>query len=381
MQQDKNILRELRALESDIYWQAVAERDARFDGMFVYGVSSTGIYCKPSCRARRPRRAVVSFFPACAAAEAAGLRACLRCRPRVATVQDPRVVLTLRACRAIEAEAEGPLALEALGARLGVSPHHLQRTFKRITGITPRQYAAAHRLKLFKSRIREGDDVTRALYEAGYGSSSRLYETAAERLGMTPATYRRGGKGMQINYTVTDCDLGRLLVAATERGVCAVQFGADDGALVAALTAEYPAAVIRETRPSEWVESLLRHLAGAQPSLDLPLDLRATAFQLRVWEELRRIPYGETRTYTEVAAAIGQPTAARAVARACATNPVALATPCHRVVRAGGAAGGYRWGIERKQQLLARERNGATAREHSAQSAGADADAKRNIPA
>jgi AraC family transcriptional regulator of adaptative response/methylated-DNA-[protein]-cysteine methyltransferase len=361
MEQDGNILREMRELETDLCWRAVEERDARFDGIFFYGVRSTGIYCKPTCPSRRPRREQAGFFTSCDAAEAEGFRACLRCRPRETDARDPRVELVLRACRAIEAHADGRPSLEELGARLGVSPHQLQRTFKGVTGITPRQYAAAHRLKLFKSRIKEGDGVTNAMYEAGYGSSSRLYENASEKLGMTPATYRRGGKGMNINYTTTDSSLGRMLVAATGRGVCSVQFGDGDEELAAALASEYPAAAIRrdETGLSEWIETLLRHVDGAQAHIDLPLDLRATVFQSRVWDELRRIPYGETRSYGEVARAIGRPTATRAVASACAANPVALATPCHRVVREGGAPGGYRWGVGRKQELLERERRAA----------------------
>lgn len=363
MEQETDILGELQTMEEEIYWQAVCDRDARFNGIFVYGVRSTGIYCQPSCRSRRPRRQHVAFFPSTEAAEAEGFRACLRCRPREPVGRNPQVELVLSVCRIIETEAEGLLSLEALGERLDVSPHHLQRTFKGITGITPRQYAAAHRLKQFKSRIKEGEDVTAAMYEAGFGSSRSLYEKASAHLGMTPATYRRKGKGMMINYTVVDCRLGKLLVAATERGVCSVQFGETDEALAQALASEYPSAMIArdETALGEWVALLLQHLEGSQPSLALPLDLQATLFQMRVWDELRRIPYGETRSYAKVAEAIGQPTATRAVARACATNPVALVTPCHRVVRAGGALGGYRWGLERKESLLERERQRATA--------------------
>jgi AraC family transcriptional regulator of adaptative response/methylated-DNA-[protein]-cysteine methyltransferase len=309
----------------------------------------------------------VSFYASPQAAEREGFRACLRCRPREETVRDPRVEMVLGVCRIIEAQGEGAPSLIELGEELNVSPHHLQRTFKSITGITPRQYAAAHRLKLFKSRIKEGVDVTGAMYDAGYGSSSRLYEKASEHLGMTPATYRRGGRGMNISYTIVDCHLGRLLVAATERGICAVQFGDHDDKLTESLAAEYPAARIQydETGLTEWVEGLLHSLDGSQPDLGLPLDLQATAFQLRVWEELRKIPYGETRSYKQVALAIGQPTATRAVARACATNPVALITPCHRVIRESGDPGGYRWGLARKQKLLEQERNGVPLAVHS----------------
>ncbi|HEX8141350.1 MAG TPA: bifunctional DNA-binding transcriptional regulator/O6-methylguanine-DNA methyltransferase Ada [Pyrinomonadaceae bacterium] len=361
MTQDQNILHELRTIEDDIYWQAVEARDARFNGVFVYGVRSTGIYCKPSCPARRPRRQQVVFFRSAEDAEASSLRACLRCKPRDPAAPDPRAEMVQRVCRSIEARDGGSApSLEELGVEFGVSPHHLQRTFKKFTGITPRQYAAAHRLKLFKSKVKEGEDVTTAIYDAGYGSSSRLYEKASEQLGMTPAAYRRKGEGMNISYAIADCHLGRLLVAATERGVCSVQFGDGDKELEAALCAEYPAAFIMrdDSQLGVIVEALLRHLEGSQPDLGLPLDLQATAFQLRVWGELRRIPYGKTRSYGEIAEAIGQPTATRAVARACATNPVALVTPCHRVVRTGGAAGGYRWGIGRKERLLERERRG-----------------------
>jgi AraC family transcriptional regulator of adaptative response/methylated-DNA-[protein]-cysteine methyltransferase len=370
---DQKILSELRAMEREVYWQALEARDARFDGVFFYGVRSTGVYCKPSCPSRRPGRRKVEFFHAREEAESAGFRACLRCKPRDAAAPDPRAELVLHVCRRVEEREGDAPSLEELGAELGVSPSRLQRTFKSLTGITPRQYAAALRVKLFKSRVKEGGDVTAAMYDAGYGSSSRLYEKAAERLGMTPATYRRKGKGMNIDYAIADSPLGRLLVAATERGVCSVQLGDADEELEAALRAEYPAANVArdETRLGDAVEGLLSHLEGSQPDLRLPLDLQATAFQLRVWEELRRIPYGSTRSYAEVAEAIGQPTAARAVARACATNPVALVTPCHRVVRAGGGAGGYRWGVARKERLLEQERSGAAA---GARGGGAAAD-------
>jgi AraC family transcriptional regulator of adaptative response/methylated-DNA-[protein]-cysteine methyltransferase len=364
MEHDKRINQELRAIEPDIYWQAVLAKDARFDGIFVYAVASTGIYCKPSCPSRRPLRERVSFFASWAEAEAGGFRACLRCVPRESAARNPLVEMVLRVCNSIEAHGEETLSLDALGAESGISPHHLQRTFKSVTGITPRQYAAAHRLKQFKSKIKEGRGVTEALYESGYGSSSRLYETASQKLGMTPATYRRGGKGMNIRYTIVDSPLGRMLVAATERGLCSVQFAETDDKLEKALAAEYPAAGISldGAQLTDVVTALLRHLDGREPSLDLPLDLRATAFQLRVWEELRGIPYGETRSYKEVASSIGQPSATRAVARACATNPVALVTPCHRVVRGDGSLSGYRWGVGRKQALLTREREGADGR-------------------
>jgi AraC family transcriptional regulator, regulatory protein of adaptative response / methylated-DNA-[protein]-cysteine methyltransferase len=358
---DKNVDREPRAVEPGVYWAAVSAGDARFDGLFVYAVRSTGVYCKPSCPSRRPRRGQVSFFASCDEAEAGGFRACKRCLPREASASDPTLEMVLRVCGLIEARGGEAASLAELGEAAGVSPHHLQRSFKKVTGITPRQYAAACRLRRFKSKIKEGRGVTEALYESGYGSSSRLYEGASRRLGMTPASYRRGGKGMEINYTVVGSGLGRLLVAATERGLCSVQFGDRDEELEAALADEYPEAALSRGGPrlDESVRALLRHLDGGEASLDLPLDVRATAFQARVWEELRRIPYGETRSYAEVAGRLGQPKAVRAVARACATNPVALVTPCHRVVRGDGSLSGYRWGVGRKRALLTREREAA----------------------
>lgn len=263
-----------------------------------------------------------------------------------------------RTCRYIETNLETPLTLAALGEYAGISPAHLQRLFKRVTGITPREYADACRLGRLKSRLKERGTVTMALFEAGYGSTSRLYERASVQLGMTPAAYQRGGPAVQMRYTVVSCPLGRLLLAATERGVCAVCIGDEDGPLEAALTAEYPAAEVRrdDAGLNPWADDLLSHLNGRLPHLNLPIDVRATAFQRRVWQELLAIPYGDTRSYSEIARALGQPTAARAVARACATNPVAVLIPCHRVLREGGALGGYRWGLERKKALLEQER-------------------------
>lgn len=264
-----------------------------------------------------------------------------------------------RVCQYIEENRDEPLTLTQLSSTVGLSPHHLQRTFKRVVGVTPRQYQDARRLDGFKARLRQGQDVTRALYEAGYGSSSRLYERAPSRLGMTPATYRRGGRGMQIAYTTVRSPLGRLLVARTERGVCAVSLGDSEGTLEAALRREYPQADVRRDRNglSQWVRALLRYLDGRQPRLDLPLDVRGTAFQCRVWEELRRIPYGSTRSYGEIARAVGKPGAARAVGNACARNPVPLVIPCHRAIRGNGDLGGYALGLKRKRALLDKEQH------------------------
>ena len=343
--------------ETAVLWQAVLHKDSSRDGSFVYAVRSTGVYCRPSCPSRRPRRDNVVFFTGTEEAERAGFRACRRCRPGLQARYNETVE---QACRYLEAHREFPVTLEELGGAVGISPEHLQRTFKKVLGVSPRQYADALRLSSLKTQLRGGRRITEAMYEAGYGGSSRLYEKAPEQLGMTPGDYRRGGEGMQLRYTFADCAMGRLLVAATERGLCTVSLGESDAELQAALEAEYPKAELRQDRATlwEWVDALLRHLDGHQPTLELPLDVRATAFQRRVWEELRRIPYGSTRSYSEVARSLGEPQAARAVARACATNPVAVVIPCHRVVREDGDLGGYRWGHDRKRALLERESAG-----------------------
>jgi AraC family transcriptional regulator of adaptative response/methylated-DNA-[protein]-cysteine methyltransferase len=343
-------------------WNAVLSRDASRDGSFVFAVRSTGIYCRPSCPARRPGREQVSFFQVPEAAEQAGFRACRRCHPRRAQTGDPQIDLVRRICHAIDEHDAEPLTLKTLGTEAGVSAHHLQRTFKSVMGITPRQYAESRRLKEFKSRVQQGASVTDAMYDAGYGSSRGLYEKSAARLGMTPATYGRGGHGMRIIFTIAACPLGRVLVAATERGVCSVALGDADSELISSLFAEYPRASIesRDTLISPslnlWLDKVLEHLSGKTPRIDLPLDIQATAFQWRVWEELQRIPRGATRSYQEIAKAIGKPKAVRAVAGACAGNHVALVIPCHRVIREDKSLGGYRWGLQRKKELLEREK-------------------------
>jgi AraC family transcriptional regulator of adaptative response/methylated-DNA-[protein]-cysteine methyltransferase len=350
--------RSLNDAGGDTRWQAVLARDRRTDGQFVYAVRSTGVYCRPSCASRRPRRHVVTFFDAPADAERAGFRACRRCRPHEAPAADAWLEKIRRVCVYL-ANVEGHPSLATLARRVGGSPYHLQRNFKRLVGVSPREYAEACRLRKVKGRLRRGDAVTGAMLDAGYGSSSRFYERAAPKLGMSPSTYRRGGAGMSIRYTIVDSPLGRLLVGATPRGVCAVAMGTSDADLERALAREYPAAAITADAGSlsAWTTEILAHVAGRRPRLDLPLDVQATAFQWQVWEALRAIPYGETRTYGEIAKTIGRPRAVRAVAHACATNPVALAIPCHRVVAAGGDTSGYRWGVSRKKALLARERD------------------------
>lgn len=341
----------------DRRWQAVAARDRTADGRFVYAVRSTGIYCRPSCPSRRPHRRRVQFFDLPALAERAGFRPCRRCQPERADVGDPTLELAERVCRLIDGGPETDVRLESLSAAVGKSPYYLHRTFKRVVGLTPRQYAATRRLARLKQELRAEATVSRAQYAAGYGSSSRLYERADQDLGMTPATYQRGGVGARIGYVLINTSLGTLLVAGTERGLCAVRFGNREADLVRGLEDEFPEAelVHGDPRVSLWARVLQAQVNGLKPSSLVPLDVQATAFQWRVWRELRRIPLGRTRTYREVATAIGQPQAARAVARACATNPTAVAIPCHRVVREDGGLGGYRWGLERKRALLQRE--------------------------
>ena len=338
---------DLPTLSADERWRAVLAHDRRYDGAFVYAVRSTGIYCRPSCASRRPRRPQVTFYAVPEVAERAGYRACRRCHPADTNGADPAVALVREACRALDA-----------GRTPAMAPDRLARVFKRIIGITPKQYAAARRVARFKQELKRRKHVSPALYEAGYSSSSRVYEHAHEQLGMTPATYARGGAGLGIAYVTVPTSLGRLLVAATERGVCRVALGDSAALLEADLLAEFSAARVVQDKSGKlhgWVTSILAYLDGREPDLDLPLDIRATAFQRRVWQELQRIPFGKTRSYAEVARRIGKPTATRAVARACGTNPVALVIPCHRVVRENGDLGGYRWGLDRKKALLEKE--------------------------
>lgn len=345
-------------VDDESRWAAVSMRDKSQDGAFVFAVRSTGIYCKPSCPSRRPRREHVSFFLTPDDAEAEGYRPCKRCRPS-GEVDESSAALVREACRYIEENHTGerPVTLSALSDHVGLSPFHLQRVFKRATGVSPRQYAEALRLGKLKERLKEGENVTTAIYDAGYSSGSRVYEIAPQQLGMTPTEYRRGGAQVRIGFATAESPLGRLLVAATDKGICSVYLGDDDGALQERLEREFPAADVRrdDTYLGEWIAAIVRHLQGKEPHLDLPIDVRATLFQKRVWEALRRIPYGSTRSYAQVAEAIGSPTATRAVAHACATNPVAIVVPCHRVVRSDGTRGGYRWGEWRKELLLAQE--------------------------
>jgi AraC family transcriptional regulator of adaptative response/methylated-DNA-[protein]-cysteine methyltransferase len=349
----------LDATDDDPRWSAVLARDGTRDGEFVFAVSSTGVYCRPSCPARRPRRENVEFFVRPEQAEQAGFRACLRCRPKSYS-GNPESDGMKAICRFIEQHLDEPLTLHRLGKEFQQSAFHLQRRFKAVLGITPREYADSCRLRLLKRHLQAGDSVTRAMYDAGYGSSSRLYERTASQLGMTPDKYRRGAIAAAIRYTCADSPLGRMLIAATGRGICSIQFARSDGELMEGLKREFPFAARKrdEGGLQSWVSALLKHMRGKalDSSSSLPLDIRATAFQRRVWAYLQSIPFGATKSYSQVAKAIGQPSACRAVARACATNPVAVAIPCHRVVREDGSMGGYRWGMERKKSLLAMER-------------------------
>ncbi|MFL5402187.1 MAG: bifunctional DNA-binding transcriptional regulator/O6-methylguanine-DNA methyltransferase Ada [Gemmatimonadales bacterium] len=337
-------------------WTAVLARDSTRDGEFVYAVTSTRVYCRPSCPSRRPSRSRVSFFAGPDAAEAAGYRACRRCEPRSPDRAAVRQIH--RAKEYLEQHWDEPVTLDRLSRLVQMSPFHLQRTFKRILGVTPKAYATALRLERMKSRLKEGDSVSRATYEAGFGSASRAYDQARGALGMTPGTYRRGGHGMRVRYTILETDAGHLLVGATERGLCAVMLGDSAQALESAIRQEFPAAVVEQDDDAlrEYTESVVERLGGQEAANGPPLDVGGSRFQWQVWDALRRIPAGETRSYQAIARELGRPTAARAVARACASNRLALVIPCHRAVRENGGLGGYRWGVDRKRSLLVHEK-------------------------
>ena len=343
--------------DADAAWRAVEARDPASDGRFVVAVVTTGIYCRPTCPARRPLRKNVRFFAEAAAAEGAGFRACKRCRPHE-EAPDPARRLAEEARRYLEDHLDETVTLGRLGEEVGASPYHLQRTFKRVFGQSPQAYVNARRLDRVRRTLRQERDVTTAVYEAGFGSASRLYAQSDARLGMTPGAWRRGGEGIEVRFATAPTPAGRVLVAATGRGVCAVMLGDGERELEAELRRELPAAEIGPGGPElrAWVDEIVRRAAGDAPASELPVDVPGTDFQRRVWQALTEIPRGETRTYGEVAARLGRPTAARAVARACATNPVAVVVPCHRVVPAAGGLGGYRWGGERKRRLLAGEK-------------------------
>jgi AraC family transcriptional regulator of adaptative response/methylated-DNA-[protein]-cysteine methyltransferase len=352
-----------RKMGNNEMWQAVSNRDVEADGRFFYAVTTTGIYCRPSCASRRPKRKNVEFFELAQAAEQAGYRACQRCKPRAQEHIDPKVERIRRVCDFIDdyldSGAEGPPTLAQMAKHVHGSPHYLQRTFKEMLGVSPAQFADARRQSRLRQGLKAGEGVAAAIYDSGHGAASRVYEKAAGKLGMTPATYAKGGKGARISYAVSPSPLGALLVAATPAGVCFLSLG-DEDTLIAELSAEFPAAEIERDDHvlAEWVAIVVDYLEGRTPHPDLPLDVQGTAFQRRVWEELMRIPAGVTTTYSELAQRItGDAKARRAVARGCATNPVSLVIPCHRVLRNDGGLGGYRWGLERKRALLDAERD------------------------
>ena len=349
----------------DLRWKALASRDHAADGTFVYAVTSTGIYCRPSCPSRRPRADRVRFFDTTVEAKQAGFRACKRCRPDTVGFTAPGIDAVRRASVYLAAHADQTVTLDHLARVASMSAHHLQRRFKAIVGLSPREFQSAVRAGKLRTSLRDGRDITSAIYEAGYGSPSRVYEAAPTGKGMSLSNYRRGGAGMRITHSTIASPIGQVLIATTENGVCSVKIGSNENALVAELKREYPNAEIAESAEGaekarrEWVKAIAKHLRGNAPALDLPIDVQATAFQWKVWRALQRIPYGETRAYAEVAKSIGKPKAVRAVARACATNPVALVVPCHRVVPSAGGTGGYRWGTQRKARLLEAEKNRA----------------------
>ncbi len=340
----------------ELRWAAVQRRDASANGQFVYSVATTGVYCRPSCASRLALRRNVSFHETCAEAERAGFRPCKRCRPNEASLAERHAETVRRACRAIEAAEEAP-ELATLAAGAGMSKFHYLRVFREVTGVTPRQYAENHRASRVRSELRAGASVTEAIYDAGFNSSGRFYEQAPAMLGMTPGQFRAGGPGVAIGYSTGRSSLGTVIVAATERGICAVRFGEGEAALVEELRAEFPLAWIAPAGGDfeAWTRDVVAFIDGRGTAPNLPLDIRGTAFQQRVWQALREIPAGETRSYAEVAARTGNSGAVRAVGSACAANPVAVLVPCHRVVRADGGLSGYRWGVERKRRLLEKE--------------------------
>jgi AraC family transcriptional regulator, regulatory protein of adaptative response / methylated-DNA-[protein]-cysteine methyltransferase len=342
------------AMTAEEKWQAVIARDPEFEGSFVFAVRSTGVYCRPSCPSRRARRENVEFFSGPDTAEQAGFRACQRCRPREPS---PNSKLVARVCGYLEANVDEKITLANLGELVGLSPFHLQKVFRHTLGVSPRQYVERLRLDRLKRSLRDGETVNDALYDAGFSSRSRLYDKIPGQLGVNPGTLRRGGQGLQIHYTIMDSPLGRLLLGATDAGICAVCMGASDSEVEERLVEDYPDASLgrNDEGMNRWVSFFKKYFEGQSFPSDLPIDVRATAFQWKVWKKIQSIPYGQTISYAGLAKALGNPRGARAVANACANNRVALVVPCHRVVGKGGDLRGYKWGLERKQSLLSHE--------------------------
>jgi AraC family transcriptional regulator of adaptative response/methylated-DNA-[protein]-cysteine methyltransferase len=353
-------------LDLESCWTAVAKRDAGADGKFFYGVRTTGVYCRPGCASRLPLRANTVFFDTTTAAEAAGFRACKRCRPADGSAATRHLAAIEKACALLRTGETMPTLAELANAA-AISRFHFHRVFKQITGVTPRDYARSHRLGRLGEKLDAGQPIAASIYDAGFGSSSRAYEAAPAGLGMTPGARRRGGSGETIRFVTVATPLGWALVAATERGICMTALADDRDSLALALRQRFPAAelIAEDAGLKEWAERIVRFITAPDQNLDLPLDIRGTAFQARVWRALRKIPLGKTASYSEIAATLGQPKAVRAVAQACAANKLALIVPCHRVVRSDGDLGGYRWGVERKRALLAREQ-AAVARDEAA---------------
>ncbi|MEH1883435.1 bifunctional DNA-binding transcriptional regulator/O6-methylguanine-DNA methyltransferase Ada [Nostoc sp.] len=349
-------LQQTSVLEKTL-WEAVLNRDPTIDGKFFYGVRSTGIYCRPICPSRRPNRNQVCFFQSAQEAESLGFRPCKRCQPQSETVPNIGKSKVLAACRYIETQIDRIPTLSELSSQVQMSPSYLQKVFKQIIGVSPFQYGDALRSQRLKQRLQSGEEIADAVYDTGYGSSSQLYEKAPKQLGMTPKTYQQAGKTINIVYAIAPCSLGYLLVATTEKGICAVKLGDEADKLEHILNQEFHQAhIMRDDQiHKEWIQAILDLIAGDKTHLDLPLDVRGTAFQKQVWQALQKIPYSQTRTYTDIARDIAKPQAVRAVGNACGANPIALIVPCHRVLRSDGSLGGYHWGIERKQKLLIQE--------------------------
>ncbi len=338
-------------------WRAVIERNQTANDIFVYAVKTTGVYCRPQCSARLPNRENVHFYDSPELARRAGFRPCKRCRPDEASLLDKQRAAVTKACRLIE-EAETPPRLADLAAAVEMSPHHFHRIFKAITGVTPKGYADAHRTRRVRDELADGASVTEAIYSAGFNSNGRFYANSTEQLGMTPSEFRAGGSGVDIRFAVGECSLGSILVAASDKGLCAILLGDDPDALARALQDQFTEANLigGEEAFDRWVATVVGFVENPALGLDLPLDIRGTAFQIRVWEAIREIPFGTTASYAKIAERIGRPEAVRAVAQACGANPLAVAIPCHRVVRSDESTSGYRWGVERKAELLRRER-------------------------
>jgi AraC family transcriptional regulator of adaptative response/methylated-DNA-[protein]-cysteine methyltransferase len=354
-------------LDFEQCWTALERRDGSTAGRFFYGVKTTGVYCRPGCTSRLPLRRNTAFFETTAEAEAAGLRPCKRCRPLDDSAASRHLAAVERACALLRTSETMP-SLDELAAAAAISRFHFHRVFKQITGVTPRDYARSHRLGRLGEKLDAGQPVAASIYASGFGSSSRAYEAAPAGLGMTPGTRRQGGNGETIRFVTVMTPLGWALVAATARGICMTALADNRDNLVAALRARFPAAqlIVEDAGLREWADRIVHFITAPEQNLDLPLDIRGTAFQARVWRALQKIPLGKTASYTEIAAALGQPKAVRAVAQACAANKLALIVPCHRVIRSDGQLGGYRWGLERKRALLDRERVAVAADEAAA---------------